>query len=132
MHIAPPTTALDGLSILVSLLAALSVASERLVEILKGVIPPLAKENKDPNKEGIRRAAIQGLAVVAGIVTVYLGGPVIKDLLPENWDSGWARLALGFLVSGGSGFWNGILGYIKGIKELKKSQALALNERSNH
>jgi len=36
----------------VSLLAALSVAAERLVEILKGLVPFLNQENPDARKTG--------------------------------------------------------------------------------
>lgn len=41
----------------VTLMGAISVASERVIEILKGMIPPLAK-NREGNAEGLRRAAM--------------------------------------------------------------------------
>ena len=55
---------------IVSVLVALSVASERLVEIVKGLVSFLNQENSDQTKEGWRRAALQALAVVAGITVV--------------------------------------------------------------
>ncbi len=67
---------LTDLSTLVSLLVALSVAAERLVEIIKGFVPFLNQENNDPRVEGIRKSLLQLLAVVSGIVTVFLTQPV--------------------------------------------------------
>jgi hypothetical protein len=43
---------LTRLTTIVSLLVALSVASERLVEIIKGLVPFLNQQNVDPKKEG--------------------------------------------------------------------------------
>jgi hypothetical protein len=31
-------------------------------------------------------------------------------------------VALGLLASGGSGFWNAVLGYVKNVKDIKKSE----------
>ena len=62
---------IDTLSAVVTLLVALSVASERLVEIIKGIIPGLNQENPDPIKEGRRKAWLQILAVGCGVVTAY-------------------------------------------------------------
>jgi hypothetical protein len=67
------------LTMIVSLLLALSVASERLVEIIKGIIPVLNKENPNPNMEGWRKAGLQILAIVAGIFTAFIASPVIPD-----------------------------------------------------
>src|SRR5436190_13580408 len=68
------------LSAIISLLFALSVASERLVEIVKGLIPSLNRESADPTKEGWRRCLLQVLAVGAGILTVWL----TKDAVPHD------------------------------------------------
>src|SRR3954469_12485481 len=103
---------LTDLSSLVSVLAAVSVASERLVEIIKGFIPFLNQENSDPRMEGIRKSLLQFLAVVSGIVTVFLTRPVIGNasaagqgtLVPQLMNSWPGLLALGLLTSGGSGF----------------------------
>jgi len=107
---------------LVAVLVALSVASERLAEIIKGVIPGLNNENPNPTREGYRKAAIQSLAVICGLVTVLLARPALKNMLPDPWNNTGTFLALGFLTSGGSGFWNGILGYVRNVKEIKKGE----------
>jgi O-antigen/teichoic acid export membrane protein len=112
------------LTAIVGLLIALSVASERLVEIVKGIIPPLNKENSDANKEGWRRAALQVLAVAAGIVTAFLARPTIPEsMIPANATGDWPILALGLLASGGSGLWNSVLTYVTKVKDIKKLDA---------
>lgn len=119
---------LTQLTSFVSLLAALSVASERLVEIIKGLIPWLNEVKEEQrgkerviNKkcEGWRRAALHTLAVLAGIFTAWLASGVIP---PEVYTiSGPLEIfGLGLLVSGGSGFWNSILSYLLQVKDLKK------------
>ena len=77
---------LTDLSSLVSVLVALSVAAERLVEIVKGFVPFLNQENGDPRMEGIRKSLLQILAVASGIVTVFLTRPVIGNV--ESMDQG--------------------------------------------
>lgn len=119
----PGMTSAELLSTLVALLVALSVASERLVEIVKGLIPALDNENADPRREGWRKAAIQSLAVLSGVVTALLARPALEGVLPNPWDKTGTYVALGFLTSGGSGFWNGILGYLQNVKEIKKAVA---------
>ena len=106
---------------LVALLVSLSVASERLVEIIKGLFPSLNQENSDPKKEGWRRAGLQALAVLAGIITALLARPAIQGM--EKWETLSGTLAIGFLASGGSGFWNAILMYVKNVKDIKKHEA---------
>ena len=114
----------NKLTIVISLLVALSVASERLVEIVKGFIPwPWLKEqNQDPTKEGIRKAVLQLLAVFAGIVTAYIASAAIPQNvgIPNDWTG---KFALGLLASGGSGFWNSILTYVNKAKDIKSADA---------
>ena len=60
----------------ISLLVALSIASERLVDIIKGLVPWLNQQRK-PTEEGCRKAALQVLAVIAGITTAWLASAAI-------------------------------------------------------
>lgn len=110
------------LTTIVSLLVALSVASERLVEIIKGLIPILNQQNPDPKKEGWRKAFLQILAVAAGIITACIAGAAIPtDIgIPDDFTG---KLALGLLASGGSGFWNSILTYVTKAKDIKGAEA---------
>lgn len=112
---------ITNISTLVALVAALSIASERLVEIVKGYFPSLNQSNPDPIKEYRRRSAIQFIAVAAGIITAFLAAPALpENTIPNNWT---AKFALGLLASGGSGFWNSIQGYVSQAKEVKKAEA---------
>jgi len=115
---------------LVSVLVALSVASERLVDIIKGLVSFLNQENSDKRKEGWRRSALQVLAVVAGIITALLAQPAIKGVVPGLSDNVWGILALGLLASGGSGFWNAILAYVLNVKDIKKAEKVEKVKKS--
>lgn len=117
---------LDALPLYVTLLIALSVATERAVEIFKGFIPWLDREDPNALNERVRKAILQALAVLAGVLISFLTWPVIAQLLgkPEQTARDGAMVAaLGLLASGGSGFWNSMLGYVTSLKDLKKSQA---------
>src|SRR5262249_21143146 len=98
---------LESLPRIVTLLIALSVAAERAVEILKGLVPWLDTARPEPISEGRRRAALQGLAAVAGIAVSYLTWPVVAQLVvttngPAPPGVHWPTiLALGLLASGG-------------------------------
>jgi hypothetical protein len=117
---------ITSLTTLVTFIVALSVASERLVEIVKGWIPWLDQAKTDPNAEGRRRSVLQLLAVVSAIATAYFA----KDYIPKDMvklsgamSEPWTILGLGLLASGGSGFWNAILTYFGKVKDLKEAEA---------
>jgi hypothetical protein len=70
----------------------------------------------------MEEAALQVLAVIAGITTAWLASAAIpKGVgIPDDWTG---TLALGLLASGGSGFWNSILMYVTKAKDLKAAEA---------
>jgi hypothetical protein len=110
------------LSAIISTLIVLSIASERLVEIVKGFIPALDKETNNPRKESRRKAYLQMLAVIAGIFTAFLARAALGTSVPEAWNTTTGVFALGLLASGGSGLWNSVLGYANEVKKLKKDE----------
>lgn len=111
---------MENLVAIVSLILALSVASERLVEIVKGFIPSLDNQITDnPNAEARRRSFLQILAVLSGVFTAFLASDYIPRELAVSTKS-WSILGLGLLASGGSGFWNSVLSYVAKVKEIKK------------
>lgn len=127
-----------NLMLIVSLLIALSGASERLTEIIKGALPFLNNESTDATYEGFRRAGIQLLAVLSGIGTAFLSKSVIDPILTQivggneqNWSSTPAIFALGLLASFGAGFWNSILEYLLKTKDIKELTAKKLAEKPN-
>jgi len=113
---------LTELTALVSLIAALSIASERLVEIIKGYCPSLDQQKEDPKEEGKRRSNLQMLAVASGIVTALLARDYVPAQLSDP-SRGWSIIGLGLLASGGSGFWNSILTYLLKVKDAAKYDA---------
>src|SRR5438094_9530381 len=88
------------LTTVISLLVALSIASERLVDIIKGLVPWLNQQRRKPAEEGWRKAALQVIAVFAGITTAWLARPAVPACLPHDLTG---KLALGLLTACGSG-----------------------------
>jgi hypothetical protein len=122
---------INSLPTIVTLLIALSVATERVVEIIKSLVPWLNTEHPSTKTECHRRATIQALAVAAGILVSTLSWPVLARIFSTSSDAAVATVvnpgfnwslvvAVGFLASGGSGFWNTILSYVMKVKELKQ------------
>src|ERR1700693_823729 len=103
---------LDNLNNLVTVLVSLSVASERLVEIIKSWIPWLNTKQLSDSGEDRRRAAVQIMAGAAGVAPSSPASPVLDGLLKTTVsDKPWVLLGLGLLASGGSGMWNSALSY---------------------
>ncbi|MGI4887197.1 MAG: hypothetical protein ACRYFR_19755 [Janthinobacterium lividum] len=111
---------LDKLSNLLAVLIALSVAAERLVEIVKNLVPYLRTTQTPANAEARRKLVLQLLAAAAGVATAFLA----KELLPTPLQNPRHLVLLGLLASGGSGFWTSILGYVNNVKDIKKTKAV--------
>jgi hypothetical protein len=116
----------DQLTILTAYLAALSAVTERGVEIIKGLSSYLKGPHLDPKKEWRRQWWLRVISIIVGFVSALLAAPATEAVLGEvdvySFPRGFAWcLGLGFLASAGSSFWNPILGYLKAIKDLKKS-----------
>jgi hypothetical protein len=110
----------DRLTEVIAIIIALSVASERLVEIIEGVWGWLDSSKKDDREERWRKVVLHVLAVIAGIITAWLAsGYVLK---PEQINAV-TIIGLGILASGGSSFWNSILTYLSKVKDMKKAVA---------
>lgn len=107
---------------IITMLIAISITSERVVEIIKGYFPWLNLEKQDPVIEGKRKSALQLLAVVAGIVTAFLTQPFVAGSFSAFKHPDLMTLCIGLMASGGSAFWNAILNYLLQVKNLKKQQ----------
>jgi hypothetical protein len=125
---------MDTLESVIPLLLAISLASERLVTIIKTMIPWLAKETKtqamEENLEGdrARRLIVQAIAIGTSWLTVGLSFSHWKP-----WDtvsvggSSYAVIALALLGSGGSALWNNLLGYTKAVKDVRTVEKASLS-----
>jgi hypothetical protein len=117
----------DNLPTLITLLIALSVATERVVEIVKGFFWQLNEAREDPRLEAKRRFWLHLLAVGGGIAVTLAAWPAVREVVPGTGD--WTMVAaLGLLASGGSGFWNTILSYVLKIKDLRKEDLRAAQQ----
>ena len=122
---------MEDITLLVTFLGALSVASERLIEIFKGFVPSIDEKKDNVDDEAWRRAQIHILAAIAGCITAGLAfwaKAVPQEVLTLGWPS---IFAFGLLASGGSGFWNSILDYTNRVKDIKKAEAKEKTARAN-
>lgn len=111
------------LSDLIAYVVALSIAAERMVEIIKGVVPFLQKKAETEELENWRRVALHLLAVGAGMLTAHIAMPAVSELVPAQWQGFTGIVALGLLASGGSSLWNSVLDYASAVKSITKLNA---------
>lgn len=104
---------------LIALMVALSMATERLVEITRGFVPFTEKLSGT-----WRKSTLQLHAAVAGVAVTFMAEPMIAGTLPEQWNNSMGLVVLGLLASGGSGLWHTVLDYMMEMKTLKKQSAL--------
>lgn len=117
---------MDSIELYIGAILGLSVATERLVEIVKGFVPALSVAKTDPKEEERRKALIHVLSTVCGVITAFLSFGALPSAIRDHpilQSDHITALALGILASGGSGLWNSLLGYTNQAKELKKQEA---------
>jgi hypothetical protein len=122
---------LTTLTAFVTEMLAISIAAERMVELLKGWFPNfyLFRAKTDAAREANRCAWVQMLSGVCGAVVASLGHINILDTLPSYNGSdmmkGVSPVIAGLLASGGSAFWNHALDLLKATKVDKEQSAIA-------
>ena len=109
---------MDQISTAITNVVAVSVAVERVLEILKQMFPRLATELADPAREGWRHATVQVLAAAVGTGIAQYGS---LQLGSHNNIS--THVVLGLLASGGSAFWGHALGAMRAVKVNKEAEA---------
>lgn len=117
---------MNNIELIVAFLLTISLASERMVTILKTVFPALAEQG-DPNSAWNQRWRP---LIIQAVTFVFCCAIAAMVEAPTNdWFTGSVTLApdvevpvlvVGLLASGGSAFWNNVLGYTKAVKDLKK------------
>jgi hypothetical protein len=105
---------MDKLTTLLSFFAALSVATERITELVKG-IPGLSKwfavDQPRPLMEEFRKVSVQFVAILAGATVTYLVHEPLSRQLGVTDLPVYSYLVFGAMASGGSGIWlSGITG----------------------
>ncbi len=120
---------MDQLSNVFTFVAALSVATERITEMIKripGVSKLFSEQKKTQTGEDVRVILVHALAIAIGALLCTQVPEVVRNLLqikngvPISW---WYYVGLGVLASGGSGFWNNA---VDALRELIEEEALPL------
>ena len=116
---------MDQLTNVVTYLAGLSVATERITEAIKR-LPYLSwlfsQTKPDPKWEDVRVILVHALAVLVGGVLCWQTQGALTNVLPQSIHTGfWECVFLGVLASGGSGFWNSALDTLREVKKQKEN-----------
>jgi hypothetical protein len=120
-----------------TMMVAISIAAERMVEILKGWFPNfyLFASKSDPTQEMRRGAFVHVLAGICGAIVAWLGHLDVFAGIGSGSVPSWATYAgAGLLASGGSAFWNHALDLLRAVKVNKEQtaiRAVATNQQQN-
>jgi hypothetical protein len=113
------------LTSLITLILGVSLAVERVIEILKGLIPPLAKAQPNIDWEYVRCAAMHLLAAGTGTLVAWAGQIDLFQKLTgsPSHDLVAGYIVCGLLTAGGSAFWNHVLDILQAAKINSESNA---------
>jgi hypothetical protein len=125
---------MNPLTTFLTTMLGISIAVERVIEILKGWLTNfwLFKTNPDPTREAQRIALIHVLSGICGAVIAAYGKMTIFPNVPS--DSWCSWISAGLLASGGSAFWNHALDLVRAAKVTSEQGAIAavnVNQRQN-
>ena len=116
---------MNNLTNLLTVMVAISMAVERVVEILKGIVPPLAKTWAG-DKEYFRFVILHILAAVTGAGIAFGAHTQIASQVQvlSFQDYPWLGYAvIGLMSSGGSAMWNHALDIVQAMKIKQASAA---------
>jgi hypothetical protein len=117
----------NQLMALLAFLAALSVATERITEVIKGlpfISSWLSSDKKGP-AEDLRKAVIHVIAIVMGAFLAYQAHDQLPGSLSAHMNGFTMYLLFGAIAAGGSGIWNSILDI---MREANKQRQLLTNQ----
>jgi hypothetical protein len=104
--------------------AALSLATERITETIKGlpILSGWLAVQKPPNSQGeaFRKACVQILAIAVGTGLTYLTKDQLSTVTDMHYSGFWTYLLLGAMSSGGSGVWNSALDIVREVSQQKE------------
>lgn len=111
---------LETLVTFATVMLALSVASERLVELFKGFSEDLTGKKLDAAIERKRQLKVHWLSLLTSAAVVFLLQDYIKSSLDLPTMGAWEFIAFTILASGGSSTWNSIVSYLLSLKNIKQ------------
>src|SRR5258708_3521829 len=120
---------MDKLTTFLGILTALSLATERITETIKG-LPVLSRwlaveKETGSQAEELRKAAIHVLAIAIGTTLVALTLDQLSTVVGVKISGPWVPPLLGAMASGGSGMWNSALDI---VREVNKQKALVTDQ----
>jgi hypothetical protein len=115
-----------SLSVIIAHVVVLSVALERVIEILKGIFPfwPFAgspSHSATVSAERLRTAVM--IVIATAIGTGFCWTFHLNALHVAHVRSGY--IAVGLAAAAGAAFWNNLLGLMRATRTLKESEAAA-------
>jgi hypothetical protein len=112
----------NSVTTLVGFVAGLSVATERLTEVIKGVpgISSLLAVDMKGSKEELRKAVIHVVAIAIGAFLTYLSYSQIATAIGSQSVNIGVCLLFGAMAAGGSGMWNSVLDIVRGVNKQKQ------------
>jgi len=116
-----------------TLMVAISMSVERVVEIIKGIVPALSK-SWTGDKDYLRFAILQILSTVTGGVVAYAAQSQIASQVQmlDFKDHAYIGYAvIGLMASGGSAMWNHALDIVQAIKVKQTASAPAVGQPTN-
>jgi hypothetical protein len=117
---------MEHLTSMLAFLAALSVATERITEMIKGLSGFLTGDGDKPNVlpnpklERRRKLAIQFLAVLIGSLLSWLTYGQLQKTLGLEGVTPAVCVLFGAMASGGSGLWNSALDIVREVNRQKQ------------
>jgi len=110
---------MTNLTALLAFVAGLSVATERITEVIKGLWPWLTTE-KRATAEEVRKAVVHILAIAIGAVLAWLSYSQVASVIGSQAGSIGMYLLFGAMASGGSGLWNSVLDIVRETNRQKQ------------
>lgn len=115
---------MEQLTSLLALLAALSLATERITELIKG-LPVVSRwlaieRARGSTAEEFRKASIHLLAIAVGTFLARLIQDQLSTAVSVSGGGFWICLFFGAMASGGSGLWNSALDIVREVNKQKQ------------
>ena len=118
---------IDHFSEFIAIVLAVSLATERLVLILRTPFRKLNNEKKEADKDKGRRFSVQFLSLFCAVATTGFlssGSWNIMDSIQISGGSNPVELPLlliAILATGGSSLWKNFLGYTKAVRDIRRN-----------
>jgi hypothetical protein len=125
---------MNNLTSLLGFLTALSLATERITETIKG-LPGLSlwlavEKASGSTAEEFRKAFIHILAIAIGTLLAWLTKDQLSTAVGLYYSGFWVYLLFGAMASSGSGLWNSALDIVREVNKQKQILTEQLKSKS--